>query len=332
MLSQVVGLDNQTSTVYRAMLDHPHADVGELASGLGIAEETVIDALNALADSALLQPSRDKPGSFRVVDPSLALERALREEEEELARRRRDLAASKARVASILADYERPGYVDTRGTYRTVRLLGLDAVQSELESLAGEVRSDLCAVVPGGGQSAESLNAARPLDTAVLSRGVTMRTLYQDSLRNDPSTLSYARWLTERGGQVRTAPLLPPRLLIFDNRVAVMPLRPSDTRAGALLTEDPAIVENVMAMFEQAWGISVSLGAEQVSPATELTPAEREVLKLLSTGCTDEAASRRLGVSMRTVRRQMAALMERLGATSRFEAGVKAARLGWLEP
>jgi hypothetical protein len=41
-------------------------------------------------------------------------------------------------------------------------------------------------------------------------------------------------------------------------------------------------------------------------------------------------AGRYLGVSARTVRRQMAALMERLGAASRFEAGLKAAQHGWL--
>ncbi|MDJ0386171.1 hypothetical protein [Streptomyces sp. G-G2] len=45
---------------------------------------------------------------------------------------------------------------------------------------------------------------------------------------------------------------------------------------------------------------------------------------------TDEAAARRLGVSQRSVRRRMSALMERLHASSRFEAGLKAAQQGWL--
>ncbi|MFB6613075.1 hypothetical protein ACFCV9_02420 [Streptomyces sp. NPDC056367] len=45
---------------------------------------------------------------------------------------------------------------------------------------------------------------------------------------------------------------------------------------------------------------------------------------------TDEAAGKPLGVSLRTVRRQMSALMERLNASSRFEAGLKAAQQGWL--
>ncbi|WP_308378343.1 helix-turn-helix transcriptional regulator [Streptomyces sp. ISL-87] len=59
-------------------------------------------------------------------------------------------------------------------------------------------------------------------------------------------------------------------------------------------------------------------------PDTGLSPAERELLRLLGSGLTDEAASNRLGVAVRTVRRQMASVMERLGAASRFEAGLKA--------
>ena len=50
----------------------------------------------------------------------------------------------------------------------------------------------------------------------------------------------------------------------------------------------------------------------------------------MAAGVTDEAAANRLGVSLRTVRRRVADLMERLDASSRFEAGLKAGRRGWL--
>ncbi|WP_395298695.1 LuxR C-terminal-related transcriptional regulator [Kitasatospora hibisci] len=63
---------------------------------------------------------------------------------------------------------------------------------------------------------------------------------------------------------------------------------------------------------------------------TGLSAGERELLRLLSTGLTDDAAAKRLGISVRTVRRQMAALMGRLDAASRFEAGLKVAQRGWL--
>ncbi|MFF3559037.1 hypothetical protein ACFYXS_03210 [Streptomyces sp. NPDC002574] len=40
---------------------------------------------------------------------------------------------------------------------------------------------------------------------------------------------------------------------------------------------------------------------------------------------------RKLGLSDRTVRRIVAELMQQIGADSRFQAGVKMVRLGWLD-
>jgi DNA-binding NarL/FixJ family response regulator len=50
----------------------------------------------------------------------------------------------------------------------------------------------------------------------------------------------------------------------------------------------------------------------------------------LAEGHTDEAIAKRLGVSHRTARRIASDLMDRLGARSRFEAGVRAVQQGWL--
>jgi DNA-binding CsgD family transcriptional regulator len=58
-----------------------------------------------------------------------------------------------------------------------------------------------------------------------------------------------------------------------------------------------------------------------------LSPREWQVLQLLAQGCTDEAVARSLDVSLRTVRRVTADLMARLGARSRFQAGLKASRI-----
>ncbi|MFK0238890.1 helix-turn-helix transcriptional regulator [Streptomyces vinaceus] len=185
--------------------------------------------------------------------------------------------------------------------------------------------------LPGGALSGASLEASRRLDRRALACGIEMRSVYQDSARNDPTTLAYARWLTEQGGQVRTSPLLPPRLLIFDRAVAVVPIDPDLSRLGALCTSAPGIVASLTSLFEQTWDSAIPLGADRPRPSdTRPTATELELLKLLASGMTDEAAAKRLGVSLRTVRRQMSALMERLHATSRFEAGLKAAQHGWL--
>ncbi len=52
--------------------------------------------------------------------------------------------------------------------------------------------------------------------------------------------------------------------------------------------------------------------------------------EMLRSGVTDDVAARKLGVSTRTVRRRVAAVMDLLGASSRFEAGVRAVEAGWV--
>ncbi|UUU37677.1 helix-turn-helix transcriptional regulator [Streptomyces sp. NBC_00162] len=325
----MLGLDGVSEAVYRAMLSDPEGSVQDLCEQLGVSESTVRDALDRLADLRLLRASRDVLGIMRPVSPELGLEMLLRRQEEELLRRRLELELSKAAAARAIAEYAdlRPA----TPAADTQRLVGLDAIQATLEILARDVSGECLSVMPGGAQSQASLDASRPLDETAMSRGISLLTLYQDSVRHDPATLAYARWMTERGGMVRTCPTLPPRMLVFDRKVAVIPIDPADTKRGALCTREAGIVASLVALFEQTWNSAVPLGADRSKDAQSgLTASEQELLRLLACGLTDEVAGRRLGISARSVRRQMAGLMERLDASSRFEAGLKAAQHGWL--
>ncbi|MEU0738889.1 LuxR C-terminal-related transcriptional regulator [Streptomyces sp. NPDC006134] len=321
---EMLGLDAQSEAVYRIMLSRPELGVLELSRELDLSEADVRAALDRLADLTLVRQSRDRPGGLRVLGPELALEVMLRKKEQEVLAQQQRLAAAKLAAAQAIAelgtrDGETPG-ADV--------LLGLDSIHERLELLTKDLRDECLAVMPGGAQSQASLDASRPLDEEALDRGVDLLTLYQDSMRNDMVTLAYARWMTEAGGQVRTAPVLPPRFLVFDREVALVPIDPANTRRGALCTREPAVVATLCALFFQVWESAVPLGTRQT--AGGISTSERQLLKLLASGLTDDAAAKRLGVSLRTVRRQMSSLMEKLDARSRFEAGLKAAKLGWL--
>lgn len=156
-----------------------------------------------------------------------------------------------------------------------------------------------------------------------------MRSLYLDSVRNSPPSIDYANWLAENGGQVRTAPLLPVRMIIIDRRVAMLPVNGDDTAHGALVLHGHGTLTALCALFEGIWEQARPLGEVELRDARGLTGPEREALRLLGQGLTDEAISKRLGVSPRTARRMAADLMEQLGARSRFQAGVLAAQRGW---
>ncbi|HEX9891895.1 MAG TPA: LuxR C-terminal-related transcriptional regulator [Actinomycetota bacterium] len=67
------------------------------------------------------------------------------------------------------------------------------------------------------------------------------------------------------------------------------------------------------------------------SPDGERPPDdELEVMRLIVSGLTDHAIARRVGVSVITVRRRAARIRRRLGASTRIEAAVLAAKRGWL--
>ncbi|MEZ0070524.1 DNA-binding CsgD family transcriptional regulator/sugar-specific transcriptional regulator TrmB [Streptacidiphilus sp. MAP12-20] len=322
---EALGLTSTAAAVYRAMLDHPGHSVEKLAPMCSLTPDQVHDCLNELTQLMLVRASSEHPGQMRPVTPEIGLADMLARQEADLAARQAQLAASRAAVTRLVAER-----ADTRAAHGE-RLLGMDAIQTRLELLMRGVTTECVGVHPGASQRPEDLAAGREGNADAIARGVTVKSLYQDATRNDPHTTSYAQWLLHLGSEVRTAPVLPQRLVIIDRTQALVPIDPADTRKGALHVTEPGLVRALVDLFEQAWATAVPLGATRTEdPTTGLTDTERELLRLLGSGHTDDAAGQRLGMSSRTVSRHMASIMERLNASSRFEAGIKAAHRGWL--
>jgi DNA-binding CsgD family transcriptional regulator len=321
-----LGLDPTAETVYQTLLASPGWDVTDIAVRLGLPEREVKAAVGRLTGLRLLVPSREVDGGLRVAEPTVALRALLDDQRAEIATRQQQIAASEIAVAKMLAGYAERALPDEGNE----RILGLDAVQRRLEQLMRDARREICTLLPGGPQDGPTLDANRPLDEEVLRRGVAMRTVYLDSIRNDRMTLDYARWLVELGGEVRTVPVLPLHVLTIDGVHALVPLDPADPAVGARHLICPGTVAAITALFDLFWTASTPLGAAPQRDDNGITPAERELLRLLADGATDAVAARRLGVALRTERRMLESLTDRLGARSRFEAGAKAAQRGWL--
>lgn len=323
---EALGIDAVTEAVYQEMLAHPGYGVVELASHLGMSEAAVRAGLDQLAELELVLPSRETTGALRPVDPHTGLHSLIAREREELSRRQQEIAAGQAAVTALLAGIS-GGSHEHDGVER---LVGLDAIQSRLEHFSRVATTEIAALVPSGTQSSDELDAGRPLDLSVLGRGVLMRTVYLDAVRNNRATLAYAQWLTALGAEVRTSAVLPLRILVVDRIHALVPLTPENNTLGAMHLTAAGAVAVVAALFDTVWASAVPLGSPPPRDSQGLTEAERQLLRLLASGATDEIAARRLGVSLRTERRMLETLTERLGARSRFEAGVNAAKRGWL--
>ena len=76
----------------------------------------------------------------------------------------------------------------------------------------------------------------------------------------------------------------------------------------------------------------IAASVDEIAAEQEIALDRRDVdlLSLLSAGRSDSTIARLSGISLRTVERRVRSLMDRLGAKTRFQAGVQAARRGWI--
>lgn len=323
MTFEPLGINATIEHIYRFMLRSPEADPPEIADRIGVGEDVVSDALDRLVDLALLEPSREHADRLRPVSPMVGLGTLLGQQQKELMARQREIEEMRAAVESLSDEYQalhpsQPGVVES--------LVGPDAVRTRLEEISYRARHEYLALSIGA-EPEEILNISRRIDQMALGRGLTIRVVYPESVRNHPPTFKYARWLTERGGRVRTVPSLPGSLVIVDGEIAFVPLTGADAQGGAVEIGSRAIVSTLVSLFEFVWSSATSFSSTPRRDKYGWSAQERELLRLLADGHTDEAAARDLGVSLRTVRRMASSLMKRLDARSRFQAGVHAAEL-----
>jgi DNA-binding CsgD family transcriptional regulator len=176
----------------------------------------------------------------------------------------------------------------------------------------------------------EVLQEALARDTAMLSRGVRMRTLYHHTARFNGPSQAYVAMASALGAEYRTAHELFGRLIVFDRKVAFIPERGGTW--GAVIIREPSTVQYLCEVFEQAWTQAAPFSdAESDGLERVAKDIDRTIVRLLAAGLKDESIARRIGMSLRTARKHIADIMEALGAESRFQAGVLAAQQGLLD-
>ncbi len=324
-----LGLDAAAEAVYRALLGHPHATTTEHCFQLSMTLTQFNDVIKELTVLSLVRPAAGGgPHHVHVVNPRLGLEMLLARQRADLAAREQQVRAGEAAVADLLSRL--PASDPVSGESPVVHLNGVDHVRDYLDRLHEEVSEEIQTFATGGAQTEENVRASRPLNQRLLGRGVRMRTVYLDSIRNHAPTVAHVTWLASLGAEVRTAPSLSTRMIITDHRLALVALDDQDSSLGALVVSGRGLIAALEALFESVWDRAEPLGGEEKHEDDALTRQQQETLRLLARGYTDEAIAKRLGVSPRTARRIATGLLGHLDARSRFQAGVHAAQLGYL--
>ena len=198
---------------------------------------------------------------------------------------------------------------------------------SGVDALLAEATREVLVLSTGATATSGPFRPVRRIDHWNLRRGVRHRVVAPDEARTAPVLGPQLVALAAAGADARTVAEVPADALVIDGAVVVVP---AEGPAGVAVVRLPGVVAGLVALFERVWAEGVPLLGSAQAGGDELEARDRELLGLLTAGCTDETAAARLGVSVRTVRRMVSDMMRRLGARSRFQAGAKAAGRGWL--
>lgn len=169
--------------------------------------------------------------------------------------------------------------------------------------------------------------AQEELQTRRMAEGLRYRTVYHQAVYDDPGLFASMTRMVERGEDARVLADLPVKLMIGDDHTAL--LVPEPDRVGveeSLVVHAGGLLAAFAGLFETLWTLGIPVSGDRAP----LSEQDRKIVALMAAGVTDDAIARRLALSRRTVSRRIGALLDRLGATTRFQAGVQAAHRGWL--
>jgi len=197
-----------------------------------------------------------------------------------------------------------------------------------LLKVAGDACRQEVLVLQSSMDDAEEFEEASRVYLPLLARGIQVRVICQHRSRADfTARMRMKRW-TEAGASVRTVSHIPRAAAVFDRSLAV--IFGLSGGAGAARVHNRGVVQFLLDLFNHLWDAATPLEGVETGYANVADDLQQAIAGLMAKGYTDEVVARKLGMSVRTCRRHIAALMRDLDAISRFQAGVQAARRAWV--
>lgn len=213
---------------------------------------------------------------------------------------------------------------------QVVTVRGEDELAARAGQLFADVRREfLCAATDMNTWSRPRTREAIASRMRLAGDRVAVRKLVTSAALGDEEQRRHLLAVAATGAQVRVSgAALPHETIIVDRRVMILAGAPAAGDREFTVTGSAALIDGVYALFDAAWQAAVELSAYLHEDLPSIDPPGRAVLRVLGDGLTDEAAARRLGMSLRTYRRRVAELLRLLDSSSRFQAGVRAGERG----
>ncbi|MBG6225344.1 DNA-binding CsgD family transcriptional regulator [Arthrobacter sp. CAN_A2] len=314
--------------VYRYAVGHPGWTRSEASDALGLTLRRIDEAVGELSDRRLLSPQAGSADGLVAVSPDVALADLVDADEREMQELKARISAQRRELSSLL-----PTFLDARkhalASTSVETLEDPHLIHRVLIDYGRDVTEKVYIAQPGQGSTADVHEESVRKDLELLGNGVRRRTLYDTSTRDHVPTRKAVEAIAAGGGQFGVLPFIPLRMLIFDEKLALVGRRLTRDDKAALVIRDHSLIHIFTHLFDIAWELSESfLSPQQVG--SPLNSMQRSILQGLANGLSDESIARRLDINVRTCRRHIAWMLETLRADSRFQAALKARDAGWI--
>lgn len=321
-------LDAMSLEVYRYAVGHPGWTRSDASEALGLTLRRIDDAIGELSARKLLSARAGDTGGLIAVSPDVALADMVDADERALQELKTRISGQRREMSSLLPSFlEARKSVLASGSVETLEDPHL--IHRVLIDYGRDVTEKVYIAQPGQGSTADVHEESVRKDLELLENGVRRRTLYDTSTRDHVPTRKAVEAIAAGGGEFGVLPFIPLRILIFDEKLALLGRQQTRNDKAALVVRDPSLITIFIHLFEVAWELSESfLAPERVE--SPLNSLQRSILQGLSNGLSDESIARRLDINVRTCRRHIAFMLETLGADSRFQAGLRAREAGWV--
>ena len=315
----VLGFDAGTEDLYRSLLRHSPTTVAALAAAVRQPREDVLTTVRRFESVGLA----DLHGETVVAAaPDQALRRVIDDEGRRVRSVQEQLDALRRMLPSLAAEHMVAG--EPRGEVVGIEVVEHERIVEVVQSLTARATGDLLWVRPDQWRIPEG-QAVDLWVADLLRSGRRSRVIYPArALEEAPDAV---RRRAELGEHVRLLADVPGRLAVL-GEAAILREDLAGGTGRVLVLRQPALVALARALFEELW--QRALAVPGLEGEADQSSARQLLLERLARGAKDEQIARELGLSLRTVRRRVAEVLDELGATSRFQAGVEAVRRGWV--
>lgn len=299
----------------------------QLARAAGRAPAAVREIVSALEAKGLVSRSAHRRPLLVATPPESAMDSLF-------SQRARELEDARRSASRLVAEFQ--ALRDSAEPTEIVQLVsGRDAIVEWATKLQRDSREEVLIFdkppyAAGGGQNF--------LEMDLLAKGIRYRVIYDRTSLEWPDQIDMLREITEAGEDGRIVDDLPSGLAISDHRLALLPLNQPgpDREPQRILVHPSPVLDCLVGLFEAYWQratpvtfVGTDLETEQ-EDAVEISEEDASLLVLLAADMKDEAIGRQLGIARRSVQRRIRRLMDVVGARSRLQLVLHAAREGWV--